>query len=311
MQEGIPMQSPRFTPALSNLPLIHQGKTRDTFECKQKDVRLIVATDRLSTHDVIHQSTIPFKGKVLTMLTVFWLREVLGAFPNHLVACGKGIFDYLPGSPTDYPDDLYKRAIVVQNLEMIPVEFIYRSYLTGSLYKKYYSKGIPNPYGVELPPGLQVMSPFQSPIFTPTDKSETDDPLNAMETRNKYLDAYATGREAFLVIQDHLRRKDYELVDSKFELGVDPNGRVRLADEVVTPDSSRFCDLHKIRVGQEPPWLDKQVARDEAERIWGSGPKHPLQFGPEIIHNLSLTYLEILWVITGLNLEAAQKTYLV
>lgn len=306
------MQS-KFKPALSNLDIIYQGKTRDTFPTRFDDLMLIVASDRLSTHNIVHKSEIPKKGEVLTALTIFWLVKVLGGagIHHHLVAHGKEIFSHLPGRREDYPSDLHHRAIVVDRLSVIPIEFIYRNYLTGSLYQKFYKKGLPDPYGLDLPLGLEAMAPFSEPAFTPTEKSETDDPVGWKKVVEDHPLAYRMSLEAFCLVRDHLRSRGLELVDSKFEVGCEPRGgNVVLCDEIATPDSSRFCDLSEIKLGVEPPWLDKQVARNEAERIWGKGEKMPLEFRPETIGRLTSTYLSIFERITGMPLADFQKYHL-
>lgn len=305
------MPEPRFAPALSNLELFHQGKTRDTFLTLSDKHLLVVATDRLSTHNVVHLSTIPRKGEVLTALTIYWAKKLLDQanIPHHLVAYGPEIYNYLPGKKSDYPEDLQYRAIVVKKLKMVPVEFIFRSYLasSGSLYKKYYSKGKPNPYGIELEPGLPVMHPFNPPIFTPTDKSETDEPLNTEETKAKYPKEMGEAAITYLLLGKYLRDVCHiELVDSKFEVGVDEDGLVCVADEIVTPDSSRFCECSKIQTGVEPPYLDKQIARDKAEKIWGDGPQVPLEFESATTEQLSRIYLDLVTNITRSSLYIFQ-----
>lgn len=306
------MSDPKFAPALTTLKLVHQGKTRDTFGTKSSDRLLIVATQRLSTHNIIHLSEVPHKEEVLTALTIFWLTELLEkrGIKHHLVSYGTDIYRNLPGGRSDYPTDLHHRAIVVKKLSMVPVEFIYRGYLAGSLFKSFYSKGLPNPYGISLKEGLPLMTPFPHPLFTPTDKSETDEPLDATATSVTYPDASHISLQVFIMVRDHLRALGLELVDSKFEVGMDELGDVTIADEITTPDSSRFCELSEITLGSEPPWLDKQLARDEAERIWGNGKKYPLKFSPEIIRKLSDTYLGIFHRITGRKLQDYQHDHL-
>ena len=301
--------APKFTPALDSLLMIYQGKSRDTFETNSYDKMLIVATKRLSTHNIVHVSEIPYKDQVLTALTVFQLKDLLekAGIRHHLVAYGTDIYRYLPGKRSDYPSDLHHRAIVVKKLKVIPVEFIFRGYLAGSLFDKFYSKGRPNPYGVLLEPGLQLMTQFPVPLFTPTEKSATDDPLDATETITKYSGAFDLSLTVFKIARNHLNNLGLELVDSKFEVGFDAEGNLTVADEIVTPDSSRFCDLLEIKIGQNPPWLDKQIARDAAERIWGTGKKYPLEFSPEIVRKLSETYLEIFRRITGFSLQEFQQ----
>ncbi len=303
--------------AIATLPLAYQGKTRDTFlGCWPKGMDrehrplIIVASNRISTHNVVHQSLIPWKGEVLTALTIFWLKQVLESkgVRHHLVAYGKEIYDYLPGRRRDYPVDLHHYAIVVEPLKIIPIEFIRRMYMCGSFWKDFYSKGHANPYGQRLPIGLKLMSRFdgEDGLFTPTDKSETDDPVEAAFVSGKYPDATELTREVFRLGRQHLNAVGLEGVDSKFEVGIDADGRVVLADEVWTGDSSRIANIDQIVEGKEPPWRDKQLARDEAERIWAGGKKVPLAFDAKVTGQLSTTYMVLLEQITELNLTQFQ-----
>jgi len=305
-------------PLLTNLKLIHEGKTRDTYEAKWPDPsdrrrppRLIVASDRISTHNIVHESTIPKKGEVLTALTVRWLQAFRDEdIYTHLIAFGKDIYDYLPGKESDYLKNLHHRAIVVRSLDMIPVEFIYRVFLCGSLWEKFYSKGLENPYGNKLEPGLPLMYRFTRPIFTPTDKSDTDEPLNHLTTYKKYGTVVEYGRSVLNSAQRRLRHTGIEVLDTKLELGIDEYGLITLADEVLTPDSSRFAWRKDIREGENPPWLDKQIARDKAEEMWAGGPKTPLKFMPMTINKLKETYLDLLEMTTGQPLAAYQHDHM-
>lgn len=306
------MAKPRFKPALSNLTLLYQGKTRDTFATLYDHLLLIVATERLSTHNVIHKSNIVLKGQVLTALTIFWMTKILpeAGIRHHLVAYGKDIYKYLPGKRSDYPRDLHLRAIIVLKLDIFPVEFIYRAYLAGSLYDKFYSKGIQNPYGLILQTGLPLMWKFGKPEFTPTDKSETDEPRDVIDIEQSYPEASRLTSKTFNVTRSYLNSRELEEVDSKFEVGKDRDGNCYIADECATPDSSRFCDIHLVREGVMPPWRDKQIARDEAERMW-DGPKGPpLEFSPQVKRKLTDTYLEIFEQITQIKLKDFQDRYL-
>ena len=151
----------KFVPAVTGLECVHQGKVRDTFAIPDHPgLLLVVATDRVSTHNVVHESAISHKGEALTALTVFWMAEQFVAINTHLIAWGRNIYNYLPAVAGDYPADLHLRAIVVEKLEMFPVEFIFRSRMAGSLWKDYYKKKLPNPYGLTLSTGLQLMAPF-------------------------------------------------------------------------------------------------------------------------------------------------------
>lgn len=303
-------------PILSNLPLLHQGKTRDSFGTPQlrknsRALRLIVTSDRISTHNIVHESVIPQKGEVLNFLSIFWFSHILkpAGIRHHMVAWGRKIYDFLPGSRSDYPSNLHHRAMVVESLDMISVEFIYRAYLAGSLWTDYYSKGLPNPYGIQLPEGLRLMTRFgpengfRGPVFTPTDKSEDDELLNADEVKLAFPKAVKTGFRVFKLGRDHLARCGLEAIDSKFEMGQNPSGDIVIADEFLTPDSSRFTDPCSIREGQNPPWHDKQLVRDVAEGMWNGGGKGPLALPESTVRQVSETYRNLLKQITGATLE--------
>jgi phosphoribosylaminoimidazole-succinocarboxamide synthase len=310
----------RYTPAFSNLDPFHQGKSRDTFTIPPAydktgdadDKLVVVATKRISTHNMVHQSQIPCKDEVLTALTIFWLTDVFekAGIPHHLLTYGARIYDYLPGRKAGNVSDAHYRTIIVRRLKIIPIEFIFRKYLAGSLYRDFYSKGLPNPYGVTLPRGLELMSAFDEPIFTPTEKSDMDRPINAGITRSQHSKAVELTSKALNLAREHLCPLGIEVVDSKLEAGHDRLGNLYLGDEIVTPDSSRFCESARIKLGEEPPWLDKQIARDEAERIWGNGPREPLTFSPKIVSKLTDTNLSIFHGITGQSLEEFQHTRL-
>ena len=300
---------PRFgAPALTHLPLLHQGKTRDSFALADGH-RLVVATNRISTHDIVHQSMIELKGEVLTALTVFWLlflEKRLG-IKHHLVAYGRGIYTYLPGKPSDYPLDLHLYAIVVVEKEMIPIEFIVRNFLAGSLDSKYYALGKENPYGIILPKGMQHMQRFAEPISTPTDKTEDGDPpRNSQEIATLYPVATNLVMSITALATKYLEGRGIALIDHKCECTVDG----WLADEALTPDSSRFCYMSDVRAGSTPPFLDKQIARDEAVRLWAGGERVPLVFSSCIRQELTRTYTKVFEEITGMSLVKFQTQYL-
>ena len=299
-------------PALTNLPLLHQGKTRDSFSIPitylNQRLRLVVATNRISTHDIVHQTVIVLKGEVLTALTIYWLlllERHLG-IKHHLVAYGKDIYKYLPGKPSDYPSDLNLYAVVVVEKEIIPIEFIIRNFLEGSLESKYYALGKENPYGILLPKGLKRMHRFSEPVFTPTDKTEDGDPpRNSKEVMERYPIATHLVATTASFVTKHLEGRGIALIDTKCEVSVDG----WLADEVFTPDSSRFCRLKDVREGVAPPFMDKQIARDEAMRLWAGGRKVPLVFGYDIKQKLTRTYTRIFEEITSMSLASFQTQY--
>ncbi len=302
------MSSFKFEPAVPGLVCVHQGKVRDTFAIPgHPELLLTVATDRVSTHNVPHKSVIPKKGYALTALVVFWMTEQLSGIRTHLVAFGNSIWNYLPPR-TDYPEDLVLRALVIRRLTMISREFVFRSRMAGSLWKDYYQKGLPNPYGLDLPPGLQLMSPFQDTLFTPTRKSKTDPPINTARTMKRYPEAYQLALQVYERGRAFARERGIEIIDGKFEVGIDSSGQAVLADECLTPDSCRFVRADGIVVGQDPACLDKQFVREEAERAWAGGKKVPLVFSPDVISGTTLRYEDIVDELTDGSLMLFQAT---
>jgi phosphoribosylaminoimidazole-succinocarboxamide synthase len=238
--------------------LVSQGKVRDIYDAGD-DRLLMVASDRISTYDVVHPTEIPGKGQVLTGLTAFWLERTAAICPNHLV------------SYTEVPADLCGRAMLVERLEMAPVECVVRGYLTGSGWKDYLATG--GVCGIELPEGLSESEQLPEPIFTPATKAEVGDhdenvdferaaeivgdrPL-LEELRRLSLALYAHGA-------GHARERGIILADTKFEFGRRADGTVVLADEVLTPDSSRFWPADGYEPGRPQPSFDKQYVRDWA-----------------------------------------------
>jgi len=296
-------------PYMDCLPLRYQGKVRDSFNgTTMPDTFLIVATDAVSTHNVAHKSLVPDKGQLLNALSIFWIQEALKDIPHHIVAFGKEIYAHLPKGRA-YPEDLHLRAIVVKELDMVPVEFIYRKRLAGSLYDKFYSKGLLNPYGIELEPNLSLMHPFDNPLFTPTTKTKTDDPLNTFtveylcpeETELTY-GVYAAGFA-------YAKKRGIEIIDTKMECGRDKDGVLCLGDEWLNGDSSRFVDPDIIALDKMPPWQDKEIVRQDAVKQWAGGPKVPLEFSDEVLRKTSQAYHDIFEQLTGGTLEQFWKQF--
>jgi len=250
--------------------LVSQGKVRDIYAAEE-DKLLLVASDRISTYDVVHPTPIPDKGKVLTGLTAFWLEQTADICPNHLV------------SYTDVPDEHRGRAMLVERLEMAPVECVVRGYITGSGWKDYLATGAV--CGIELPPGLAESQQLPEPIFTPATKAEVGDhdenvdferaaeilgdrPL-LEELRRLSLALYRRGAE-------HARERGIILADTKFEFGRRADGTIVLGDEVLTPDSSRFWPADGYEPGKSQPSFDKQYVRDWAAGSgWDKTPPAP------------------------------------
>ncbi|MBO7683723.1 MAG: phosphoribosylaminoimidazolesuccinocarboxamide synthase [Kiritimatiellae bacterium] len=242
------------------------GKVRDVFDLG--DRLLMVVTDRISAFDVILPNGVPDKGRVLNQLSLFWL-ELLGV-RNHLVTAD--VSEY-PEPLRPYADDLRGRSMLVRKVNMIEVECIARGYLTGSGWKEYQKSGTVN--GERLRDGYQNASKLDSVLFTPTTKAAIGDHDEAISyEQTAALVGEATARELrdatvslYAKAADYAARHGIIIADTKFEFGRDADGALVLADEVLTPDSSRFWPQASYRVGANPPSLDKQFVRDWLDSV--------------------------------------------
>jgi phosphoribosylaminoimidazole-succinocarboxamide synthase len=280
---------------LTGLRHLHSGKVRDLYE--YPDGRLLmVASDRISAYDYVLTPEIPDKGRVLTGLTLWWFEQLDDVAANHVLS-------------TEVPEGLEGRALVCEPLSMVKVECVARGYLAGSGWSQYQATGAI--CGVPLPEGLIEGSRLPSPIFTPTTKAplgEHDEPLTyeevvgmvgedlARQLRDITLKVYERGEE-------RARRRGIILADTKVEIGLRPDGTLVLADEILTPDSSRFWPLSKWRPGRPQPSYDKQFVRDwltSAEAHWDRAtgePPPPLP--PAIVEQTRATYVEAYERLTG------------
>lgn len=242
------------------------GKVRDVFDLG--DTLLMVVTDRISAFDVILPNGVPDKGKVLNQLSLFWL-DFLGV-KNHLVTAN---VDEYPEVLAPYREDLRGRSMLVKKVKMLEVECIARGYLTGSGWKEYQKSGTVN--GEKLRAGYENASKLDDVLFTPTTKAEIGDHDEAIdfeeterivgaETAAKLRDAT---KSLYSKAADYAREKGIIIADTKFEFGIDEDGSLILADEVLTPDSSRFWPVDSYAVGANPPSLDKQYVRDWLDSI--------------------------------------------
>jgi phosphoribosylaminoimidazole-succinocarboxamide synthase len=244
---------------VTGLTLLASGKVRELYELG--DDLLMVASDRISTYDVVHPTPIPDKGKVLTALSVLWFDLTRDVVPNHLLSTTEGV-----------PDEFRGRALRVKRLRMLPVECVVRGYLSGSGWKDYQATG--RIAGIELPPGLGESEQLAEPIFTPSTKAdvghdETIDFEQAAElagSRDVAARLRDVSLEVYGRIASYARERGIILADTKFEFGLDEDGVLVLGDEVCTPDSSRFWPADKYEVGRGQPSFDKQYVRD-----WASG----------------------------------------
>jgi phosphoribosylaminoimidazole-succinocarboxamide synthase len=277
--------------------LVFQGKVRDIYAAGD-DRLLLVASDRISTYDVVHPTPIPDKGKVLTGLTAFWLERTGDICPNHLV------------SLTDVPEEHRGRAMLVERLEMVPVECVVRGYITGSGWREYQATGAV--CGIELADGLQESERLPQPIFTPATKAELgehDENIDfermaeivadgdlAAALRRLSIDLYTRGAE-------HALERGIILADTKFEFGRRPDGTLVLGDEVMTPDSSRFWPADGYEPGRSQPSFDKQYVRDWAAASgWDKTPPAP-PIPDAVVEGTRARYLEAYDRIAGEPLE--------
>jgi phosphoribosylaminoimidazole-succinocarboxamide synthase len=273
--------------------LIAQGKVRDIYDAGG-DRLLLVASDRISTYDVVHPTPIPDKGKVLTGLTAFWLDQTADICPNHLV------------SYTDVPAEHRGRAMLVERLEMVPVECVVRGYITGSGWKDYQATGAV--CGIELPEGLRESDRLPEPIFTPATKAEVGDHDENVdfdraaeivgdrglleELRRLSIAVYERGA-------DHARARGIILADTKFEFGRRADGTIVLGDEVMTPDSSRFWPADGYEPGRGQPSFDKQYVRDWASASgWDKSPPAP-EIPEDVVEGTRARYFDAYERITG------------
>lgn len=289
----------RAMATLSDLPLIASGKVRELYDLGD-DRLLLVATDRISTYDAIHPTPIPGKGAVLTGLSVFWFGLTEGVVPNHFISDRDGV-----------PDEVKGRAIVVKKLKIVPIEAIVRGYITGSGWTDYLATGKVS--GHVLPEGLKESAKLPEPLFTPSTKAELgdhDEAINLAQAAEIVGDQSLLDQVQELSIKlyktaaDHARERGLILADTKFEFGVDSDGVLRVADEVLTPDSSRYWPLEGYSAGQGQPSFDKQYVRDWATKSgWDKRPPAP-ELPDDIVAGTSDRYRDAYQRITGEPLQA-------
>jgi phosphoribosylaminoimidazole-succinocarboxamide synthase len=278
--------------SVADLPLLASGKVREIYDLG--DRLLMVASDRISTYDVVHPNPIPDKGKVLTALSVFWFSRAGHIVPNHFVSATDGV-----------PDEVRGRAIVAHKLRMLPVECVVRGYITGSGWKDYQATGKVS--GIELPPGLQESEKLATPIFTPSTKAHEghDETISFEEAADAVGDAelMARLRDASVALYafaaEHAASRGVILADTKFEFGLDDHGVLTVGDEVLTPDSSRFWPADGYEPGRGQPSYDKQYVRDWAAGTgWDKTPPAP-EIPAEVVDRTRALYVEAYERITG------------
>jgi phosphoribosylaminoimidazole-succinocarboxamide synthase len=271
--------------------LLHSGKVRDVYA--DGDDLILVASDRVSIYDVVLPTPIPDKGKILTQLSLWWFGRLEDITPHHVI------------SDTDVPPQWQGRAIRCRRLAMVPVECVVRGYLAGQGLRAYRQSG--SIHGVPLPDGLQEGSRLPEPVFTPTTKApvgEHDEFLTfqeveamvgagvAAQLRNVTLQVYARGAELAAA-------RGIIVADTKLEFGWAPDGSLVLADEVLTPDSSRFWPADTWQPGRSPHAFDKQFLRDWADGTgWDHRPPAP-EVPPDVVEATRQRYIEAYERLTG------------
>jgi phosphoribosylaminoimidazole-succinocarboxamide synthase len=269
---------------------IASGKVRELYALDD-DRLLLVASDRISTFDVILPTDIPDKGRVLTGLSGFWFARTSDLVPNHLLALR--------------PDG---RSTECKRLEMLPIECVVRGFLAGSGWKDYLATG--RVCGHELPEGLAESQQLPRPIFTPATKAETGHDENidrdaavALVGEERFDEVEAIAIALYSFVSDYARERGIILADTKLEFGVDDQGRLVLGDEAFTPDSSRFWPAGEYRTGSTPPSFDKQFVRDYCETLgWDKtapGPELP----GEVVAGTRARYVEAFESLTGIAFD--------
>ncbi|MBJ7347449.1 MAG: phosphoribosylaminoimidazolesuccinocarboxamide synthase [Thermoleophilaceae bacterium] len=270
------------------LELLSAGKVRDTYIVDDHRL-LMVTSDRISTYDVIHPTPVPDKGRVLTAMSVFWFEQTAEICANHLLSYSDEV-----------PPQLRGRAMLVRRLEMFPIECVVRGYLAGSGWSDYQASG--SICGIELPAGLTESAQLPEPIFTPATKADIgdhDENINQEQASEILGDAevFAELKRLTLAVYAHAaahaKQRGIILADTKFEFGRDPrSGEIVLADEVLTPDSSRYWPLDGYAPGGPQPSFDKQFVRDWAASTgWDKSPPAPA-LPDDVVQQTRARYIE-------------------
>jgi phosphoribosylaminoimidazole-succinocarboxamide synthase len=297
--QQVSQSAPLFESRLRGLKKIHQGKVRDIYDVDAEHL-LIVTTDRLSAFDVVLPDPIPFKGEVLTQISLFWFAKTQHLVANHLSMLK--VEDVVADSQDRA--QLAGRAMVVKKLKPLPIEAVVRGYLIGSGYKDYKLHG--SVCGIALPAGLQMADRMPEPLFTPASKAPAgchDENIDFDAMVKMIGREYATGiRRIALKLYgfaaEHALARNIIIADTKFEFGVDKAGRLILIDEALTPDSSRFWPTASYKPGISPASFDKQFVRDYLESLqWNKKPPAP-HLPPDILARTSDNYREALRLLT-------------
>jgi phosphoribosylaminoimidazole-succinocarboxamide synthase len=283
-----------------DLPLVYSGKVRDVYDAGKGRI-LLVASDRMSAFDVVMEEPIPNKGRVLTAMSAFWFELFGDSIKSHLISTDvEDLGDSVSGSDVD---ELRGRIMLANRAQMLPIECIVRGYLAGSAWKEYRDHG--TMHGEPMPPGLEESSQLPEPMFTPSTKAEEGHDQNIpFEVASTLLGKYVALQAREMSIELYTRGAEIAaangiiIADTKFELGF-VDGELVIADEVMTPDSSRFWPADQWRPGTAPPSFDKQPVRDHLDALdWEKKPPPPA-LSPEVVSSTSSRYVEAYERITG------------
>jgi phosphoribosylaminoimidazole-succinocarboxamide synthase len=307
------MKPPEATLVQSRLPLplLRRGKVREVYVVDEEHL-LLVASDRVSAFDVIMREPVPRKGAVLTQISAFWFERLAAVFPSHYVTARTSQIMQRVPALAGLQREIAGRAMLVRRAEPVPFECVVRGYLSGSAWAEYRSHG--TLAGEALPQGLVESARLNPPLFSPATKAETGHDTNvtfetvatalgsqlAAQLRDASFAIYQAGR-------DHAEHRGIIIADTKFEFGADADGTLRLIDELLTPDSSRFWPADRYAPGHSQPSFDKQPLRDylaglKAAGAWnGETPSPPLP--PEVVESTSRRYLEAYRLLTGHELS--------
>lgn len=289
---------------ISACPLISRGKVRDIYSVDDNSL-LIVTTDRMSAFDVMMGRPIPYKGVILNQITLFWMDMFKDIIPNHIIESDVSRF---PAELAPWKDELEGRAVIVRKAKPLPIECIVRGYLSGSGWKAYQKTG--EIYGHKLPAGLRASDKLETAIFTPSTKAEFgfhDENISVARAAEIVgAEVEEQVEKAALAIYERARQyaasRGIIVADTKFEFGF-VDGKLRLIDEVLTPDSSRFWAADKYEPGHGQPSFDKQYLRDWlTSQPWNKQPPAP-ELPDEVVDATAAKYREAYRMITGRELN--------
>jgi len=297
------MQEALLTTSIPSGKLVSRGKVRDIYV--SGDALVLVATDRISAFDSVLSPGIPGRGVILTQLSTFWFRQFADRVPNHLLATDLADFPV----PFNQHPELAGRSVLVRKLEPIPVECVARGYLVGSGWKEYQTDG--TVCGISLPAGLTESARLSEPIFTPATKATDGHDENISFEKMVAIVGEETGTrlrdltlDLYRAAADYALERGIIIADTKFEFGVDGDGRIVWMDEALTPDSSRFWPADDYEPGRSQASFDKQYVRDWLEASgWDKEPPAPT-LPPEVVDGTLSRYRDAYRLLTGEDISA-------